>query len=173
MPDVTDPKSVEAEITRVRALDKEALRMRWQKAFGAKPASGLTKDIMARMICYRIQEKAFGALDRKVARMLDRLAGDKKPKTVERRLKPGTVVVREYQGERHTVTVVPDGFVWRDATYPSLTVIAKAITGTTWNGPRFFGLRGAGAQDADPEPAELPVAAPKRGRSSVQAARNG
>jgi DUF2924 family protein len=52
-----------------------------------------------------------------------------------------TVLVREYRGERHTVTVVPDGFVWRDTTYGSLSMIARAITGTAWNGPRFFGLR--------------------------------
>ena len=49
--------------------------------------------------------------------------------------------MREYQGERHTVTVVPGGFVWHEATYPSLSTIARAITGTAWNGPRFFGLR--------------------------------
>jgi Protein of unknown function (DUF2924) len=51
------------------------------------------------------------------------------------------VLVREYQGERHTVTVVANGFVWREATYASLSTIARAITGTNWNGPRFFGLR--------------------------------
>ena len=58
-----------------------------------------------------------------------------------RRLKVGTVLVREYQGERHTVTVVGDGYVWRDATYASLSTIARAITGTAWSGPRFFGVR--------------------------------
>src|SRR5258707_7911759 len=73
---------------------------------------------------------------------LDRLArGDKPGADGGRRLKPGTVLVREYQGERHTVTVVPGGYVWREATYASLTTIARAITGTAWNGPRFFGLR--------------------------------
>src|SRR5215210_3117665 len=59
----------------------------------------------------------------------------------ERFLKAGTVLVREYAGERHTVTVVPGGYVWRETTYPSLSTIARAITGTIWNGPRFFGLR--------------------------------
>jgi len=57
------------------------------------------------------------------------------------RLKPGTVLLCEYQGERHTVTVVAKGYVWREATYASLSSIARAITGTAWNGPRFFGLR--------------------------------
>ena len=50
------------------------------------------------------------------------------------------MLVREYQGERHTVTVVPGGYVWREATYPSLSTIARAITGTAWSGPRFFGI---------------------------------
>jgi hypothetical protein len=51
------------------------------------------------------------------------------------------VLLREYQGERHTVTVVAEGYVWREATYASLSIIARAITATSWNGPRFFGLR--------------------------------
>jgi len=51
------------------------------------------------------------------------------------------VLLREYHGERHTVTVVAKGYVWREATYASLSSIARAITGTAWNGPRFFGLR--------------------------------
>jgi hypothetical protein len=58
-----------------------------------------------------------------------------------RRLKPGTLLLREYQGERHTVTVVANGYVWRETIYASLSTIARAITGTSWNGPRFFGLR--------------------------------
>src|SRR5262249_46992365 len=57
-----------------------------------------------------------------------------------RQLKPGTVLVRDYQGEHHTVTVVPDGFDWQGATYTSLSAIARAITGTAWSGPRFFAL---------------------------------
>ncbi len=60
---------------------------------------------------------------------------------------PGTVLLREYQGERHTVTVVPNGYVWHETTYASLSTIARAITGTSWNGPRFFGLR-SGAKPA-------------------------
>jgi len=74
-------------------------------------------------------------------KLLDRLARGEKPNELNRRLKTGTVLVREYNGERHTVTVVPDGFLWRDMAYSSLSIIAQAITGTKWNGPRFFGLR--------------------------------
>jgi hypothetical protein len=57
-----------------------------------------------------------------------------------RQLKPGTVLVRDYQGQRHTVTVAPTGFDWQGTTYPSLSAIARAITGTAWSGPRFFAL---------------------------------
>jgi hypothetical protein len=57
-----------------------------------------------------------------------------------RRLKPGTVLLRDYQGQRHTVTVAPEGFDWQGTRYPSLSAIARAITGTAWSGPRFFAL---------------------------------
>ena len=86
-----------------------------------------------------IQEQAFGGLDPETAKVLDGFARGNMPS--DRRIKAGTVLVREYQGERHTVTVVPDGYIWRESAYASLSTIARAITGTAWNGPRFFGLR--------------------------------
>ena len=169
-----DSAAIEAEVDRVRSLGIDALRQRWRNTFGAVPPPGLTKDIMSRMISYRIQEEAFGSLDRKLVKLLDRLAsGEKPPNELDRRLKPGTVLVREYRGERHTVTVVPDGFLWKDKTWSSLSMIAKAITGTAWNGPRFFGLRGSGAPEAvepTPETTEPAAAKPsRRGRISVRA----
>ena len=87
-------------------------------------------------------------------KLLDGLAhGDKRGAERARRLKAGTVLVREYQGERHTVTVVADGFLWGDSTYKSLTTIARAITGTAWSGPRFFGVQpNLGLRDPDEEP---------------------
>jgi len=92
------------------------------------------------MLAWRFQEKAYGGHDRQIIRLLERLARGKVG-DMERRLKPGTVLVREYQGKRHTVTIVQDGFIWEGRAYPSLTVIARTISGTNWNGPRFFGLR--------------------------------
>jgi Protein of unknown function (DUF2924) len=132
--------AIEAEVDRIRSLGIDALRARWRMLFGAVPPKGLSKDMIGRMIAYRIQEEAFGGLDRETVRLLDRLARGEKLE-LNRRLKTGTVLVREYNEERHTVTVVPDGFLWRDVTYSSLSIIAQAITGTKWNGPRFFGLR--------------------------------
>ena len=163
---------IEAELGHIRSLGIEALRQRWRLLFGASPPKGLTKDIIARTIAYRTQEKAFGGLDRETVKLLDRLASGGKRCGLNRRLKAGTVLVREYQGERHTVTVVPGGFSWRGSTYLSLSAIARAITGTAWNGPRFFGLRvpgnpGAGATAAvKPSPPQAAQSA-KRNRPSV------
>jgi Protein of unknown function (DUF2924) len=135
----SDREAIEAEIARIRSLGLGELRALWRATFRSSPPLGFTKDLTARFICWHIQEQAFGGLDPETAKVLDRYAkGTKQP---DRRLKAGTVLVREYQGERHTATVVPGGYVWRENTYASLSTIARAITGTAWNGPRFFGLR--------------------------------
>jgi hypothetical protein len=133
---------VEAEIKRIRSLGIDEVRALWRTTMGSASPPALTKDLIVRIICWRIQEKAFGGLDRATVKLLGRLAqGQGSGIDGPRHLKAGTVLVREYQGERHTVTIVPDGFVWREQTYRSLSTIARAITGTAWNGPRFFGLR--------------------------------
>ncbi|MEJ2378638.1 MAG: DUF2924 domain-containing protein [Pseudolabrys sp.] len=141
----TDLSAIDGEIDRIRSLGVDALRAEWQATFGRLPPDALTRDLIGRMVAYRIQESAFGGLDRQCRKLLDQVARGENPELgLNRRLKPGAVLVREHQGERHTVTVVPDGFVWREVTYPSLSAIARAITGTAWNGHRFFGLREAG-----------------------------
>ena len=167
-----DAAAIEAEVDQIRSLGIDALRTRWRMLFGAVPPKGLTKDIIGRMIAYRIQEEALGGLDRETVKLLDRLARGEKPNELNRRLKTGTVLVREYNGERHTVTVVPDGFLWRDTTYSSLSIIAQAITGTKWNGPRFFGLRvpsHPNNANVAKEPRSQKQKPAKRNRSSVRA----
>jgi hypothetical protein len=126
----SDRAAIEAEIDRVRSLGLDALRKRWRSTFGASPPAGLTKNIVAQMICHRLQEETCGGLDRETIRLLDSLLSGRKPDELNRRLKPGTVLFREYNGERHTVTVAPGGFVWRGAHYSNLSAIARAITGT-------------------------------------------
>jgi len=138
----SDREAIEAEIDRVRSLGLDELRTLWRTTLRSSPPLAFTKDLVARFICWHIQEQVFGGLDAETAKLLDRFAqGDKLGANSSRRLKAGTVLVREYQGERNTVTVVQGGYVWREATYASLSTIARAITGTAWNGPRFFGLR--------------------------------
>ena len=136
-----DREAIEAEIDRVRSLGLDALRTLWRTTFRSPPPA-FGKDILARFLCWHIQEQAFGGLDSETEKHLGGLArGDRSRADRRRRLKPGTVLLREYQGERHTVIVVANGYVWREATYASLSTVARAITGTAWNGPRFFGLR--------------------------------
>lgn len=137
------PNEIESEIARIQSLNIDQMRSLWTATFnrGAPPA--LTKDLLARMLAWHIQEQAFGGIDRATLKILE-IYVHGRPAESERvsRLKAGTELVREYQRERHTVTVARNGFVWRGTAYKSLTTIARAITGTNWNGPRFFGLRG-------------------------------
>ncbi len=145
----SDRAAIETEIVRVRSLGLDALRTLWRVTFRSSPPPAFTKDLMARFICWHIQEQAFGGLDPETAKHLDGLTQGNKPGMDRpRRLKPGTQLLREYQGERHTVTVVANGYVWHETTYASLSTIARAITGTSWNGPRFFGLRSGGEPTA-------------------------
>jgi hypothetical protein len=137
--------SFEAELAaEVRALAKlnlAALRVEWERRYGPPPRFRST-DLLSRMLAWRIQAEALGGLDETTVRMLarDRIA----PPPVA--LAPGTRLAREWRGVRHEVEVAADGVRYQGQTYRSLSEVARAITGTRWNGLRFFGLRGeAGA----------------------------
>src|SRR3984893_7211483 len=138
-----DAAAVAAEIDRVRSLSGAALRRRWQAEFGRPLPRSLSVHLLRRMIANRIQEEAFGTLDRATLKLLDGLARRDVARKGERNLKIGTVLVRDYQGRRDPVTVAPEGYVWEGASYSSLSAIARAITGTVWNGPRFFAIKPA------------------------------
>src|ERR1700675_909754 len=104
----TDLPAIEAEIERIRSLGLDPLRARWRSVFGAMPPVALTKDLIARMMIYRIQEEAFGGLDRTTRKLLDGMAQGEKPGTdVRRRLKAGTGLLREFNGERKPVSGAP------------------------------------------------------------------
>jgi Protein of unknown function (DUF2924) len=141
-----DAPAVAAEVERVRALSGDALRRRWQSVFARPVPKHLTAELMRRMIATRIQEEAFGTLDCATIKLLDGLGRRDRSRMAERNLKVGSVLVRDHQGRRHTVTVAPEGYVWEGKPYSSLSAIARAITGTTWSGPRFFGLKSSAEQ---------------------------
>jgi hypothetical protein len=139
----TKEAEIRAEVDALRLLGKDNLRVRWSKLYGKAPPPALTKDLLGRMIAWRIQEDFYGGHDKATLKLLNGLArGEGSRLAGKPRLRPGTVLMREHGGVRHTVTVNPDGFVWRDKTYSSLSAVARAITGTPWSGYRFFGLRG-------------------------------
>src|SRR5439155_24047046 len=96
------PAAIEAEIAHLRSLAIDALRRRWRVMFGRTPPAALSKDLLGRMIAGRLQEQAFGGLDRESRKFLDGLA--RHGGWPRRRLKPGTALVREYEGQRYTGT---------------------------------------------------------------------
>jgi hypothetical protein len=130
---------LEEEVDRTAAMTIGQLRALWRERTGRGPPDSFSKDLIARALAYQVQEERLGGLDRQTRKFLASLTklGEKPP----RRLKAGSVIVREHQGVRHEVLVVLGGFCWRGKTYAGLSTIAKAITGTHWNGPRFFGLK--------------------------------
>jgi hypothetical protein len=160
---ITDAAAIAVEVARIHALAPDGLRRTWRAVFGRTPPASLSTGLLARMIAWHIQERAFGGLDRDTRRFLDSLA--RAGASPRRQLKPGTVLVRDYQGQRHTVTVGCEGFDWQGTSYSSLSAIARAITGTAWSGPRFFALQGRGA--AAKRKRELGGAAHKRQRSAA------
>ncbi len=132
-------ESVEEQITRIEAMSIGELRQLWNESYGSEPPTSFSKDLLARAIAYRLQEEVYGALNAAATRLLKSTA--KPGAAPPRRVKVGSVIVREHKGVLHEVMVVPDGFCWRGETYDSLSTIARKITGVSWNGPRFFGLR--------------------------------
>jgi hypothetical protein len=151
-------------------MNIEELREMWRDKRKHEPPAALTKDLMARALAHRLQEERLGGLETPLRRLLATVA--KKGSTPSRRLKIGSVIVREYQGKTQEVLVVPGGFCWEERIYPSLSTVALKITGTNWNGPRFFGLRGDGetARSADADETIQSRAPPTR--SSIRPGRN-
>ncbi len=143
-PALPDRQALDAEIAQLRGLDLGGLRGRWLAVFGRPAPAHLPRHLLFRMLAYRLQADHFGDLDQDSQRLLDGAAPEKAAIQGKRQvasLRPGTVLGREWNGQMHRVAVLAQGFAWNGAIYPSLTKIALAITGTRWNGPRFFGLR--------------------------------
>jgi hypothetical protein len=140
-------RNAQSEIEHLDQLSRAELRELWKRELAGQPPSSLGRDILALGLAYARQERRYGGLSRPVAKELDRLLaralGDAdKPLLATRPLpRAGTILVREWQGTTHHVTVTDDAFLWNGKPHRSLSSIARAITGTTWNGPRFFGLR--------------------------------
>jgi hypothetical protein len=144
--------SIEDEIAELRDLDLRGLRVRWRNAFGKPAPEHLTRYLLLRIMAYRLQADRLGDLDAETLKVLKQAAGQEGPASAvsknlarldQRRFVPpaGTVLVREWNRKSHRVMVMPDGYAWNGKSFDSLSQVALAITGTKWNGPRFFGLR--------------------------------
>ena len=143
--------SVEDEIAHLRGLELKGLRSRWQSVFQRAAPAHLARHLLFAIIAYRLQVDRFGDLDHATKQVLDRTIAKEAGPVMSARLAsfdqkrteltPGTVLVREWDRQSQRVMVMADGFAWNGRTYDSLSKVAFAITGTKWNGPRFFGLR--------------------------------
>lgn len=134
-----------AEIERIQSMTIVELRALWRAKFNCEHPEAFGPDLLRRSIAQKLQENAYGGLDRKTTRLLNQLIAQSTKKNgkivIPRRIKPGAILVRQWNGKSHRITVLDDGFGFEGEPYDSLSEIARRITGTRWNGPRFFGLR--------------------------------
>jgi hypothetical protein len=130
-------------LAQIAELDPARLAEEWAHRYGA-PAPNISPDLVRLGLAYRFQEQRHGGVSRTSKTIMRRtaVAADQpvKPPAMIRKLTTGTRLVRDWHGAGHTVTVLDDGFAYDGKHWPSLSAIAKAITGAHWNGPRFFGL---------------------------------
>lgn len=139
--------TVLARLAALKHMSVKELKAEWQSLYG-EAAPNNSRIFLEIRLGYRIQELTYGGIDRETRRMLDLLADE--VEGVSRRKSQiadprnpvvGTRLIRDWAGVAHTVTVLKDGFDWKGCKFKSLSAIAREITGTRWNGYRFFGLR--------------------------------
>ena len=152
-PRTTKPvQSIEQQLDQLKLLKVGELRKRWQALFDSAPPPRMRSSLMVQAIARRLQEKALGGLKPSTQRLLQRAAeeansGRKISASAKKtQPRPGTVLVREWHGTKHQVSVLKDGFLYRAKRYGSLSQIARTITGTQWSGPLFFGLKSRNEQ---------------------------
>ncbi len=156
--------NLEAEVEALGKLSRDELVNRWENIYRCPPPSGVRRELLIRAAAWHLQAKRLGGHSAETRRLLrsamDRVElkmakrgegklsdeaeasnGPAKPKSKPRqRLSPGARLLRDWNGKTHVVDVIDTGFVFEAKVYPSLTAIAKKITGAHWSGPRFFGL---------------------------------
>ena len=153
-------RSLDDEIAHLRDLDRKGLRARWKGIFRRQPPLHLPRHLLFAVLAYRLQADALGDLPPDTVLLLKQIGSTDGTvdavglaSAFDRRrinLKPGTILTREWNGQCHRVMVVDAGFVWNGTAYDSLSRIAFAITGSKWNGPRFFGLRDKAVVETNP-----------------------
>ncbi len=128
-----------AALARLERASRFHLAELWAEYFGVPPPPRTSRALMIRAVAYKLQERSFGGLSSATRRRL--AEEDNPPRRSGPRLRPGAVLIRQWRGLAHQVTVGEGGVVYRGQRYRSLSEVARLITGTRWSGPRFFGLK--------------------------------
>jgi len=129
------------ELQELGRLSRHSLVERWTALYGAAPPPRTSRSLLIRAVAYRLQERSFGGLKPMIRRALAGRGGSARPLVPSRDLRPGTVLLREWQGTTHQVTILEDGVLFRGKRHRSLSAVARLITGSAWSGPLFFGLK--------------------------------
>ena len=138
------PEQVAAAVAALAATDRAGLVALWRTLYRSEPPIQISRDLLMLAVAYRLQERALGGLKPHVRRALERAAEDLaagRPVGSAPRFKPGTRLLREWNGVTHQVEIAQDGVLYRGERYRSLSEVARLITGTRWSGPLFFGLK--------------------------------
>jgi hypothetical protein len=153
MPSRSKAETLDMVVAGLADLDTDQLRLQWRNHLGGITPAHLPRWLLLRLLAYRLQAAALGGLDKASVRSIrtsqggatefgDRRFKTRRPRTREGiGLNAGALLVREWQGKLERVMVLDGGFAWNGRTFSSLSQVAQAITGTSWNGHRFFGLR--------------------------------
>jgi hypothetical protein len=145
-------------VANLEGLDLNGSRRQWRTNLGGEPPAHLSRWLLMKVLAHRLQSDAFGDLDKSIRRILRSGKEDRVGAPFDRRapqtreglgLRAGALLVREWNGRLERVMILEEGFVWNGQTFGSLSQIAKAMTGTNWNGHRFFGLRQGKTAAAD------------------------
>jgi len=134
--------TVQARWVDLGDMERSALRVAWREAFNNAPPHFLSMTFMRKALIWHDQCRRFGGLSPDLKRALNSTAAGKTVRGSAADIRPGTQLVREWNGRRYQVDVSDDGYVMNGERFKSLSAIALHITGTSWSGPRFFGLKG-------------------------------
>ena len=145
----SETRSLADDLVELGGLELNALKRRWRSLYGTEAPVRVGRRLLRFAVAYRLQEQALGGVKSSTRRLLERASQDgdaRRPgaATHQSEARSGTVLIREWHGVSHRVTVLEDGVLLRGTRYRSLSEVARKITGARWSGPRFFGLRARG-----------------------------
>src|SRR5438270_4983220 len=160
-------------LSRLPKLDIRELREEWRRLYKTDASPHLSRELLIRAVAYRMQEVALGGLRPEPQRQLRQIAMELKQtgeaaKRFRPQPKPGTRLMREWQGRTYEVVVLDDGFSWQGTQYGSLSAIARRITGTAWSGPLFFGLKQSRSAGRRSSPAPVSVYGTMEGSGAAE-----